>query len=194
MAVSFAFLSRAHDGALVAAASRHAVRVVEALVRRWPADGSVDLYSVNVPLVAGVEAHRTLWTAVLQNVWKGGCFVEADDDDGDGDGDEEEERLREAKGGEVAAGVADAEPPAGALTHRHFKWAPRFSDVYQSVDDAPPGNDGWAVREGYTRYVTAAPALLLGWGESWADVCGQQRDTATRQLLACGYASARAGV
>lgn len=33
--------------------------------------------------------------------------------------------------------------------HVHFKWAPRFKDVYESVEKAPPGNDGWAVKEGY---------------------------------------------
>jgi len=34
-------------------------------------------------------------------------------------------------------------------SHKHFKWSPRFKDVFESVAKAPPGNDGWAVKEGY---------------------------------------------
>jgi tubulin---tyrosine ligase len=37
-------------------------------------------------------------------------------------------------------------------THKRFKWAPRLADVYKSVEEAGPGNDGWAVKEGFTRY------------------------------------------
>src|SRR3569833_961570 len=154
IALSFAFFSRYHDPVLVAGACRHAVRVVLALADRWPADGSVDLYSVNVPLVEDVESHKTLYTAMLQNYWRdGSCFTEVE-----GSvvwSEEEEERIRED--GEVTGG-GDDEKIGGdgaerRLTHRHFKWAPRFTDVYRSVDEAPPGNDGWAVKEGYTRLV-----------------------------------------
>jgi tubulin--tyrosine ligase len=35
-------------------------------------------------------------------------------------------------------------------THKHFKWAPSFKDVYESVEASEPGNDGWAVAQGYT--------------------------------------------
>ena len=155
VALSYAFLSRDHDAAVVAAASRHAVRVVEALARAWPADGSVDVYSVNVPLVADVAARPTLWTPMLQNYWdEGSCFAEVD---GSVDGaDEDEERIRGAEPGGEPAAEADGRP--AALEHKHFKWAPRFTDVYRSVDLAPPGNDGWAVREGYTRYVPVSGA------------------------------------
>ena len=152
IALSFAFFSRNHDPVIVAGACRHAVRVVLALADRWPADGSVDLYSVNVPLVEDVESHKTLYTAMLQNYWRdGSCFTEVE---GSVErSEEEEERIRED--GEVTGG-GDDEKKGGdgaerRLTHRHFKWAPRFTDVYRSVDEAPPGNDGWAVKEGYTR-------------------------------------------
>ncbi|KLU86605.1 TTL domain-containing protein [Magnaporthiopsis poae ATCC 64411] len=126
-------------------------------------DGSVDLYSVNIPLVEGVEKSRTLFTGMLQNYWAGGgCFtaVEAAADE-----DEEEERIREGADGETqggggssattkpavddAAGNEDGVEYVGRV-HKDFKWHPRFTDVFKSVDDAPPGNDGWAVREGHT--------------------------------------------
>jgi broad specificity polyphosphatase/5'/3'-nucleotidase SurE len=32
--------------------------------------------------------------------------------------------------------------------HKHFKWTPKFKDVYDSVEKAGPGNDGWVVKEG----------------------------------------------
>lgn len=154
VALSYAFFSRNHDPDVVAAASRHSVRVVEALVAQWPADGSVDLYSVNVPLVEGVEANKTLWTDVLQNYWSPvSCFAE---DEGSVDGnDEEEERIREGEEG-GSSSAAEAEARGGAVSghvhkHRHFKWAPKLSDVLKSVESSPPGNDGWAVKERMTR-------------------------------------------
>lgn len=154
IALSYAFFSRNHDHEIVAGASRHAVRVVEALVRQWPQDGSVDLYSVNVPLVEGVDKGRTLWTPMLQNYWAdGGCFTAVDGLLADEDEDDSEERIREGAGGEAAVVAAGGQGEGGSTpvrTHKHFKWQPRFTDVYKSVEDAPPGNDGWAVKEGHT--------------------------------------------
>ena len=34
--------------------------------------------------------------------------------------------------------------------NRHFKWAPRFTDVMESSRKAGPGWDGWTVMEGET--------------------------------------------
>ncbi|OIW25162.1 tubulin-tyrosine ligase family protein-like protein [Coniochaeta ligniaria NRRL 30616] len=152
VALSYAFFSRNHDAEIVAAASRHSVKVVEALVAQWPADGSVDLYSVNVPLVEGVEGNKTLVTGVLQNYWgPESCFAE---DEGSVDGvDEEEERIREGEEGEQdkGDGLDRGEKVEGHVhKHRHFKWAPRLSDVLKSVENGPPGNDGWAVKERMT--------------------------------------------
>ncbi|KJR81326.1 uncharacterized protein SPSK_01002 [Sporothrix schenckii 1099-18] len=193
IALSYAFFSRNHDRDIIAEASRHAVRVIEALYRQWPKDvprdsaDSVDLYSVNVPLVAGVSTHKTVYAGILQNYWsEGGCFVAEDvvedvvEDAASGATDVEEERLRTSQThGETAnkaasaserpdvatqtsnaatttataaaaSGASSGHGPTAPITHRHFKWQPQFSDVYRSVDEAPPGNDGWAVREGLT--------------------------------------------
>ncbi|KAH6690683.1 5'/3'-nucleotidase sure [Plectosphaerella plurivora] len=154
IALSYAFFSRNHDPEIIEGASRHGVRVIERLYADWPTDGSVDLYSVNVPLVEGVESHKTLWAGMLQNYWReGSCFQEVEDA---ADEETEEERIREGAGGEVvddaAEGAAREGETAAAGTHRprHFKWAPRFTDVYKSVEEAPPGNDGWVVKEGHT--------------------------------------------
>jgi tubulin---tyrosine ligase len=153
IALSYAFFSRNHDPVVVAGASAHAVRVIESLAAGWPGDGSVDLYSVNVPLVPDVGSHRTVWTGMLQNYWEeGSCFKETEASVADED--EEEERIRE---GEKQAeqterkGEDKSEERWEVHKHQHFKWAPRFTDVYESVDKAGPGNDGWAVKEGETR-------------------------------------------
>ncbi|KAK3402256.1 survival protein sure-like phosphatase/nucleotidase [Sordaria brevicollis] len=156
IALSYAFFNRNHDPSIIAKASRQSVRVIEALWKQWPTDGSVDLYSVNVPLLEGLEEGKVLYTPMLQNYWgAGSCFEEVE---GSVDGEEEdEERIRE--GGESQMGRAEADggkeigkrdEKGGLHTHKHFKWSPRFTDVYKSVEEAAPGNDGWAVKEGHT--------------------------------------------
>ncbi|KAL0764549.1 hypothetical protein CaCOL14_012850 [Colletotrichum acutatum] len=156
IALSYAFFSRNHDPVIIEGAARHSVKVIEKLYQQWPAGDEVDLYSVNVPLVEGVETHKTYFTNMLQNYWRdGSCFQEIEGDAGDKD--EEEEKIREGAFGETSAEEPKQgeEAKAGGEVakghrHKHFKWAPRFTDVYQSVEEAAPGNDGWAVKEGYT--------------------------------------------
>ncbi|KAG6040066.1 hypothetical protein E4U41_001485 [Claviceps citrina] len=170
IALSFAFFTRDHVPAIIEAACRHSVRVLEALYKQWPADGSADLYSVNVPLVEGVEHHKTLWSDMLQNYWKeGSCFEEVEG--AAGDPDEEEERIR---AGEVGSG-------AGAETskdrrHKHFKWAPRLADVYQSVELSGPGMDGRIVREGNT----CITPLKANFAVSHTDRAGQEFELPSR--------------
>lgn len=159
-------------------------------MRNWSADPEEmaipDLYSVNIPLVEGVEHRKTFWTNMLQNYWgigrrggssTGGCFAVAEESDtedgGFGSGSDAdaaemaEERAREGKGGEAEFAMAEAasggqagsaaEEEMRAKQHRHkhkrihFKWAPQFGEVYKATEDAPPGNDGWTVKEGFTR-------------------------------------------
>ncbi|SPO05052.1 related to pig tubulin-tyrosine ligase [Cephalotrichum gorgonifer] len=153
VALSFAFFSRNHDPVVIDGACRHGVRVIEALWKQWPADRSVDLYSVNVPLVEGVGGNRTVFTKMLQNYWgAGSCFQEVEGSIGDGE--EEEERIREGAGGEVVPnagnGATGQKTQRGGHVHKHFKWAPKFGDVYKSVEEAGPGSDGWEVKEGNT--------------------------------------------
>lgn len=160
VALSYAFFSRNHDPDVVAGASRHSVRVVEALVRQWPADGSVDLYSVNVPLLEGVEGAKTLFAPVLQNYWTPGtsAFEAVDDDNAEGAADrgEEEERIRQ---GEMAADN-DTKAKKGH-DHKHFKWAPQLGDVMKSTEQAPPHVDGNVIRAGNTWSVQGTPIFIL---------------------------------
>ena len=149
IALSFAFFSRDHDPEIINEACRHSVRVITALSKQWPEDGRADLYSVNVPLVKGVESNKTLWTDILKNSWAGGsCFQEiegtADDEN------VEEEKIREGSSTQANDEVA---APSESFTKgsRRFKWAPRFGDISKTVEDAGPGSDGWAIKEGCTR-------------------------------------------
>ncbi|ATY66926.1 5 3 -nucleotidase [Cordyceps militaris] len=147
IAVSFAFFSRNHDPAIIEAACRQSVKVIDGLYRQWPTDDSVDLYSVNVPLVEAVDTRKIYLTKMLQNYWQaGGCFEEIDDPS-NADPVEEEAKIRE---GGLSSATPDTETDCRGHKHKHFKWAPRFTDVYSSVEAAGPGSDGWVVKEGHT--------------------------------------------
>ncbi|KAL8967898.1 MAG: hypothetical protein Q9197_005170, partial [Variospora fuerteventurae] len=158
IALSYAFFSRDHDPKIIAGASRMSVKLIEHLMARW--DEGVDLYSVNVPLVQGVEGKKVMYTYALQNYWKSGSsFTEVDAADADDDTEEEKDpeememeiREREEAGGRQGGGGEEEGEGGKRRTrhkHRHFKWTPHFADVYHSVETSEPGNDGWAVKEG----------------------------------------------
>ena len=66
------------------------------------------------------------------------------------DASTEEAKLRnEESRVEGGSGTATSNG-GGKWAHRHFKWAPRFTAVMESVKKAGPGYDGWAVMEGET--------------------------------------------
>jgi tubulin--tyrosine ligase len=151
IALSYAFNSREHDSGIIQAACRMSLKVIENLAKNW--NDQVHVYSVNVPLVKGVETTKVLWTEMLQNTWKSGsCFAQEDVPDGEVDRPVEDEmKIRE---GEGEAGEKDTSTAATdhiRYKHKHFRWAPNFKDVYDSVEQSAPGNDGWAVKEGYVR-------------------------------------------
>lgn len=145
IALSFAFYSRNHDPELIAGACRHSHKLIEHLYANWNSD--VDLYSCNVPVIADVETHKTVFTHALQNYWtSGSSFEEVEATEENEDPETREQEIRES--GETSS-------PKGQPTrhkHRHFKWAPKFGDVQKSIEASPPGNDGWALHQGYSRY------------------------------------------
>lgn len=144
IALSFAFYSRNHDPYLIAGACRLSVKLVEHLYKHW--DEDVDLYSCNVPVVADVENHKVMYTHALQNYWtSGSSFEEIEATEDAEDPQIHEKQIRE--GGESG----QSENKTTKHKHRHFKWAPKFGDIQKSIDESPPGNDGWAIHQGYTR-------------------------------------------
>ncbi|KAF2710103.1 sure-like protein [Pleomassaria siparia CBS 279.74] len=163
IALSYAFFDRNHDAGIISAASTHSVKVIEHLYANW--DKNTHLYSVNVPLVENVGSRKVLYTDMLQNAWSSGsCFTVIDAPaDEDQTPDEIELHLRKAeekqgrkelRGDGTESGRDTPVSQKGAehvrYKHQHFKWAPRFTDVYKSVEDSEPGNDGWAVAQGFT--------------------------------------------
>jgi hypothetical protein len=100
---------------------------------------------------------------MLQNQWKqGACFQEITSSGSVDDPASEETRLRtqESRGGAQEAESGGSGAPANKWAKRHFKWAPRFTDVYESVEKNGPGSDGWAVKEGQTS-ITALKANFM---------------------------------
>ncbi|KAF2670423.1 sure-like protein [Microthyrium microscopicum] len=155
IALSYAFFDRNHDPKIIKGATNASIRVINALVENWDTrdqerGDKVQIYSVNVPLLAGVEKAKALWTQMLQNTWRtGSCFTEMDvSEEEDWAPGEEEEKIREAEGTEKEE---DGKKVGDHMryTHKQFKWSPKFTDVYKSVEEAPPGNDGWAVQHGH---------------------------------------------
>ncbi|KAG9248711.1 survival protein sure-like phosphatase/nucleotidase [Calycina marina] len=147
IALSYAFLSRNHDPEIIAGASALSLQLIEYLYKNWADD--VDLYTINVPLIEQVETKKVMWTKMLQNYWgPGSCFEEVEDDSSDVEA--EEEKIRKGEGGEQPDSDSKRDDDKRRHGHKHFKWAPRFTDVYKSVEEAGPGNDGWIVKEGYT--------------------------------------------
>ncbi|KAI5286285.1 hypothetical protein KEM52_002062, partial [Ascosphaera acerosa] len=151
IALSYAFSSRDHDPAVIAEASAHSVRLVEHLVAHWHA--GVDVYSVNVPLEPGVSRQKILYTAMLKNQWRTSSTFEPVEAEDTGEGSslsEHETRVYGEIESSTGERPADADAAGAGRRHRLFKWAPTFQDVFRSVEESEPGNDGWAVKVGYT--------------------------------------------
>ncbi|KAF2689246.1 acid phosphatase-like protein [Lentithecium fluviatile CBS 122367] len=161
IALSYAFFDRNHDAAIISGASELSAKLVHHLFTNW--DSNTHLYSVNVPLVENVGSRRILFTHMLQNRWKSGsCFqvieVPSEDDDTPSDVENQirkaEEKLGRKELHRQEGTSSGTQTPSGQehirYTHQHFKWAPRFKDVYDSVEESEAGNDGWAVAQGYT--------------------------------------------
>ena len=159
IALSFAFFDRNHDPEIISETCGQAVRVCEYLAKNASFEDS-RLYSVNVPVKKGVSENKVIWTRMLQNQWKkGACFEELPTSSSVDDPATEEARIRRRES-EVDGSAGSQTPNESSRRHRHFKWAPRFADVYESVEKAGPGWDGWTVKQGETS-VTALRANLM---------------------------------
>lgn len=145
IALSFAFDKKIGDRIPehIAGASELSTRLIEKLVNEWPED--VHLYNINVPLEKGANPEKIVYTEMLQNQWNGSTFQEILEDAEDVDPGEEEKKIRE---GEVNGEIENVKPKQRRI---RYKWAPRFSDVWESSMKAGYG-DGWTVHQGCVRY------------------------------------------
>lgn len=162
IALSYAFSSRTHDPVVIAEASSHSVKLIEYLCANW--GEQVDLYSVNVPLEPEVSQWKVAYTEMLDNRWtSGSCFKAVESTLADQNPGNQEQRLREQgeKSGSEPA-VPGSAPPGKKpqIQHMHFQWSPNFTDVFRSVEESAPGNDGRAIRDKMTRFVFLARSLF----------------------------------
>ena len=149
IALSFAYSPGEHNPQRIASACMHSIRLIQYLYDHWAED--VDLYSINVPLIDDIEGHKIMYTHILQNYWtSGSSFQETDVMQDDASPESREKEIRES--GETSdRGFLN---PMTPHKQRYFKWAPRFSDISRSIENNSAGNDGWAVREELTRFVS----------------------------------------
>lgn len=155
IALSFAYKPGEHDPQRIAGACRHSIKLIQYLYENWAEDA--DLYSINVPLIDGVEDHKIMYTNTLQNYWSSGSSFQQVDTIEDESPESRENEIRQM--GETKSG--DPQTSGIGHEHRYFKWAPKFSDVYKSIDDSLPGNDGWAIKEQYTRSIVLSASSNL---------------------------------
>lgn len=148
IAVSYAFLSRQHDPEVIMEASRHSVKLIHYLYHHW--ESPTDVYSVNVPLIKGVSSHKIVYANMLENRWGAGhgSFKEVDPENSDEGPAHQEHNLRTSGELEASTGVKGSAP---TYHPRRFKWEPPLGDIAKSVEKNEPGNDAWAVNEGFIR-------------------------------------------
>ncbi|EPS44324.1 hypothetical protein H072_1682 [Dactylellina haptotyla CBS 200.50] len=160
ISVSYAYKSKDNPQETVEAATRIAIKIIHHLYDNWPADKSVDLYSVNIPLNPGVDHARVISTHILQNTW-GGCYKAIQTEEDDEDPGKVEKATREG-----TSSPPTDESIANKLMDKYkFKWAPRFGDVEKaSKEDSARGSDAWALQQGFISVTPLKANYLHGPG------------------------------
>lgn len=170
-AVALSFASKdKQSSAVIAAAARHSVKLIESLYHNWGSD--VELYNINVPMIPDVEDHDIIYTQALRTFWSSGSLYQEAGINGqrnrvaqDGKGTNgytngvgaddrvmnghHNEDLRAVQG---LNGSAKKQDTLTASPSRFFTWAPQLSDIARSIEKSPVGTDAWAIKNGYTRY------------------------------------------
>ncbi|KAK6354759.1 hypothetical protein TWF696_003896 [Orbilia brochopaga] len=171
ISVSYAYRSRNHDHnpAHITAVSTLSARIIDHLYANWPTDGSVDMYSVNLPVDTDVENTKILFTHILQNTW-GGCYAAVRTAADEEDPNALEMATRDREGAADASGTpplrkANGEDVSKVMEKYKFRWAPRFSDVEKTAaQPSAEGSDAWALRQGYVSVTPLKANFLHGPG------------------------------
>ncbi|KAF8444171.1 tubulin-tyrosine ligase family-domain-containing protein [Terfezia claveryi] len=146
VALSYAFLSRNHDPVQIKGASQLSIRLIKHLYANWGL--GIDLYTINVPLAVDHSRAKVLYTNILPNFWTLGSSFEEIEAPAVID-ETTQERERELWKSELPEEPPKGEVAVKGLKHKHFRWAPKFANVYRSVEESGPGSDGWTVKEGH---------------------------------------------
>jgi 5'/3'-nucleotidase SurE len=131
IAVSFASKDK-EPKEVIEAACRVSARLVAHLSKNWT--HGVELYAVNVPMRAGVDLRKAVYTTSLPCFWT-------------------QSSLFQESGMDARSSNGDVNHGIGKSEIREFKWKPQLKDVERSVAQGQFGTDGWAMMEGLIRYV-----------------------------------------
>ncbi|KAH6691517.1 TTL domain-containing protein [Plectosphaerella plurivora] len=120
VALSFGSKEPQPDSVISDACAR-SVELIEELHGAWAAE--VEVYSINVPMIADVATCPSRYTTLAANRW--------------------------SKGSLFSAVAANADPEKGAVSRTlNFRWAPELSDVHQAAEKSQEGEDLWASLNG----------------------------------------------
>ena len=159
VAISFAFFTRQESPELIREASSLSIKVTDRLCESWPdwkhtgvgaapqaaaTSHGPDLFSINVPLKEGVSNRPIKWTWMLDNKLNNGSMYK---------------EIASSAETTASMGASSIERP------RSFRWAPSFADVWNTVEDSPPGNDGLVIREGCTSVTPLRTNFESLWGK-----------------------------
>ncbi len=126
IAVSFASKDKV-PADTIEAACQISARLISHLGKTWTA--GVELYAVNVPMIAGIDKRKAIYTTSLPCYWTQSSLFQ-----------------------EMETATSNCTAPAPTRSAREFKWRPQLKDVERSIARGEAGTDGWAMVEGYIRY------------------------------------------
>jgi 5'/3'-nucleotidase SurE len=121
-AVALSFGSKEpQPDSIISNACARSVALIEELHGAWAS--GVEVYSINVPMIADVATCPSQYTTLAANRW--------------------------SKGSLFSAVAADADPEKSALSRTlHFRWTPELSDVHRAAERSLEGEDLWASLNG----------------------------------------------
>lgn len=115
-----------HSAELITTASQICADLIENLVREWRE--GVEVLHINVPPLQSGQAPEVVWTTAARSSLSSSIFKPL------GEGDKS-----------ISSSDTDTLPA--------FKWAPKFTDVKQSLEEGRLGTDTWALKQGYIGFV-----------------------------------------
>jgi len=155
IALSYALVFPNCDLAQIRSLSQLSVRLSKHLYENW--SPGVDIYNINIPLFADLSTAKIFYTNILSNYWTMGSYEEIE-------APTEDDEISAEQGRELREGGLQQKGPNEAcskvIKHKHFRWAPPITDVYQTIDNSEPGSDGWVVRDGHIS-ITALKANFM---------------------------------
>lgn len=141
-AIALSFASKEKQAPLVvSAAARLSTKLIESLHDGW--DEGVELYNINVPMIADLEDHSIVYTKASPSFWNSGSLYQEETDCGNKTGDPDLAQPSKLSHN-------DSRTVTVSRT-RLFKWAPQLQDIARCVNDSPPDTDAWAISKGFTR-------------------------------------------